>query len=83
MKHAQQSPFIRLCLESKGIDHVLSESCYKGTILQRHYRKMTIKWSFSYNSFVNSMIKKFGSHIMIMLYPNLCYSKVCYIGTVL
>ena len=26
--------------------------CYKGTILQRNCRKMTIKWSFSYNSFV-------------------------------
>ena len=45
--------------------HVISELCYKGTILQRNYRKMTIKtilqrnyqkmtilWSFSYNFFV-------------------------------
>ena len=30
----------------------LSEPCYKGTILQRNYRKMTIKWPFSYNFFV-------------------------------
>ena len=30
------------------MDHVL----YKGTILQRNYRKMTISWSLSYNSFV-------------------------------
>ena len=31
---------------------VISESCFKGTILQRNFRKMTIKWPFSYNSFV-------------------------------
>ena len=30
----------------------VSELCYKGTILQRSYREMTIKWSFSYYSFV-------------------------------
>ena len=35
-----------------GMDRVISEQCYKGTILQKNYRKMTIKWSFSYNSFV-------------------------------
>ena len=33
------------------MDGVISESCYKGTILERNYRKMTIS-SFSYNSFV-------------------------------
>ena len=33
---------------------VLSEICYKETILLRNYRKMAIVWSFSYNSFVNS-----------------------------
>ena len=35
------------------MDHVISEACYTNTVfLQRNYRKMTIKWSFSYNSFV-------------------------------
>ena len=45
-------------LESIGMDRVLSESCYKGTILQKKYRKMTIKWSFSYISFVKFHGKK-------------------------
>ena len=36
------------------MDGVISESCYKGTILQRNYRKMTITWSFSYNSLLNT-----------------------------
>ena len=34
------------------MEHVLSEPCYKGTVLQRNYRKMTILWSFSFNYFV-------------------------------
>ena len=43
----QCSPFIKLCFGSTGMDCiirdcVISESCYKGTILQRNYRKMTI-----------------------------------------
>ena len=38
----QCSPFIILCLVSIGFDHVLSESFYKGAILLRNYRKMTI-----------------------------------------
>ena len=29
-----------------------SEWCYKGTILQRNYRKICISWSLFYNSFV-------------------------------
>ena len=29
-------------LGSIGIDNVIIESCYKGTIFQRNYRKMTI-----------------------------------------
>ena len=33
----QCSPFITLCLGSIGIDHVVSELFYKGTILQRNY----------------------------------------------
>ena len=41
-----------LCLGFIGMDHVISELCYRGTILQGNYRKMTILWSFSYNSFV-------------------------------
>ena len=36
------SPFITLCLGSIGIDSVIGELCYKGIILQRNYRKMTI-----------------------------------------
>ena len=38
----QYSPFIRLCLDSIGMDSFVSELCYKWTILQRNYRKMTI-----------------------------------------
>ena len=34
------------------MDCVISELCCKATILQRNYRKITILWSFSYNSFV-------------------------------
>ena len=33
---------IMLCLGSIGMDGVISELCYKGTILQRNYGKMTI-----------------------------------------
>ena len=44
---------------------------------------MTILWSFSYNSFVKFHGKKFGSHNMTVLYPNLCYNKVCYKGSAL
>ena len=40
----QYSPFIILYLGSIGMDRVISEPCYKETILQRNYRKMTIKW---------------------------------------
>ena len=72
-----------LYLGSIEIDHAIGESCYKGTILQRNYRNLTIKvkrLSFSYNSFVKFHGKKFGSHNMIMLCPNLCYNAVCYKG---
>ena len=37
------SPFIMLCLGFIGMECVISESCYIGTILQRNYRKMTKK----------------------------------------
>ena len=43
---------------SIAMDHVLSESYNKSKILQRNYRKMTMKWSFSYNSFVKFHGKK-------------------------
>ena len=36
------TPFITLNLGSIGVDRVISEPCYKGTILQGNYRKMTI-----------------------------------------
>ena len=42
-----------------GMGTAISESCYKGTISQRSYRKMTMKWSFFYNSFVKLHGKKF------------------------
>ena len=40
------------------MDHVKSQLCYKVTLLQWNYRKMTITWSFSYNSFVKFHGKK-------------------------
>ena len=39
------SPFITLCLVSFGIDHIISEPCYEGTILKRNCRKMTFSCS--------------------------------------
>ena len=35
-----------------------TESCHEGTILHRNYRKLTMQWSFSYNSFVKFHGKK-------------------------
>ena len=35
--HLQCSHFITVCLESIGMDHVISEPCYKGTILQWNF----------------------------------------------
>ena len=52
------------------MEHVRSELCYKGTILQRNCSK----WSFSYNSSVKLHGKKFGSNNRTVLYPNLCYN---------
>ena len=72
-----------LCLGSVEMDLVISESCYKQTILQSNYRKMIILWSFSYNSFVKLNGKKMRGHNITMLYPNLCYNEVCYKGTAL
>ena len=44
--------------------------CYKGTTLQSNYRKMTMKWSFSYNFFVKLCGKIIGCHTMTVLYLN-------------
>ena len=68
---------------SIGLHHVISELCYKGTILQRKYRKMTILWSFFYNSFLIFHDLKFGNHNMTVFYPNPCFFKVYYKGTAL
>ena len=56
--HVQCSPSITLCLGSIGMDSVISESCNKGIILQRNYRKITILWSLSFDSFVKFHGKK-------------------------
>ena len=79
IKTVQCGPFITLCLEI----HRNGQPSYKGIILQRNYKKMTISWSSSYNSFVKFHGKKFGSQNMTVLYPNPCYIEVCYNGTVL
>ena len=72
-------------LGSIKLEIVISESCYKATILQRNDRKMTMAWSISYNSFVKLQDKKIGSHKMSLLHPNPCYNEVCYcyVGTAL
>ena len=49
---------IQLCLGSIGMDLVISKLCYKETILQKNFWKMTIAWSFSYNSIVKLYGKK-------------------------
>ena len=38
----QYSPFITLCLGSIEMEHVISEPCYKGTILQRNNRNFMV-----------------------------------------
>ena len=73
------SPFIGLCLGSIGMDSVIGELFYKGAILQRIYRKMTILWSFSYNSFVkfhDGKIIREPQHDCVISKP--CFNKVCY-----
>ena len=70
-------------LGSIGMDHVISELCCKRTILQKNYRKMTILWSFSYNSFEKFISKKIGSGYMTAFYPNPYYNEVCYKGIAL
>ena len=47
------------------MDSIISESCDIETILQKNYRKMTILWPFSYNSFVKFHDKRpFVEHIV-------------------
>ena len=48
--------------------------------LQRTERKMTISWSFSYNSLVNSMEKNSEQQHEV-LYRNPCFNQACYKGT--
>ena len=72
----QCNSFITLCFGYIRINYVIGELCYKETILQRNYRKMTIVWSFSYNSFVKFHGKKIGSHNMTVFYPNLCLGYI-------
>ena len=43
---------------------VINELCYKGTILQRKDRKMTVSLSFSYNTFAKFLGNKFGCESM-------------------
>ena len=61
--------FIKLYLVSIGMDLIITELCYKGIILQKNYRKVTILRPFSYNSFEKFHGNKFGSHSITMLYP--------------
>ena len=71
----QHRPYITLYLESilhRNGPFYKRIMLYKGTILLRNYRKMTMLWSFSYNSFVKFCGKIFGSHNMTVLYPNPC-----------
>ena len=56
------------------MDCVISELCFKRTILQWNYRKMTMILSFSYNSFEKFCGKNIGSHNMTVLYPYPCYT---------
>ena len=81
--HIQCSPFIMLYFGSIGKARNISELCHKGAILQSH-RKMTMEWSFfPHNTFIKFHGKKYGSHNMNTLYPNLCCSKMCYKETAL
>ena len=55
----------------------------KGQFSKKNYRKMTISWSFSFNSFVKFHGEKIWSHNITVLYANLCYNQVCYEKTAL
>ena len=56
------SIIITLYQVSIEIYHVISELCYKGTIFQRQFRKMTISCSFSYVKFDGKKMGAFGTH---------------------
>ena len=68
---------------SIGMVPVINESCNKGTILQRNYRKMTTLWSFSYNSFAKFHGTKNWEPQHDSVISNLCYNEACYKGTAL
>ena len=51
-----------LCLGSMEMDPGISNPCYKETILQRNYWKMTIVWSFSFNFVVKFHCEKLWNH---------------------
>ena len=40
------------------------------------YRKMNMEWSLSYKSVVKSIVKKYESHNMTLLYPYPCLSII-------
>ena len=65
-----------LWVHTIGMNCIISEPCYKGTLLQRKYRKMTISWSFSYNFFIKFRGKKIWEPQTVS-YPNPCYIEVC------
>ena len=67
-------------LGSMGMNRVISESCYKVTILQKSYRKMTMNGHFPIIPFENS-IEKNLEVTTGLLYPNPCHIKVYYKGT--
>ena len=66
-----------------GTDSFISESFYKGKILQRNYRKMTVSWSF----FLNSFVKLHGKNVWKPQHDRVifqfCYNWVCCKGTAL
>ena len=57
------------------MDCDISESCYKGTILQRNYRKNDNIIVIFLQFFCKFQGYFFLSHNMFMLYPNLCYNN--------
>ena len=59
-----------VCLGSLQMDCVISEPCYKSTLLQRNCN-FTIPW-------LNSHLIFFSSHNILVLYLNMCYNEVCY-----
>ena len=51
------------------MDRVISELCYKRTLLRRNYKEITISWTLSYNAVVKFHDKNTGSHNMVVLFP--------------